>query len=429
MMEKLVEGYYDCYPGVVQRMYFCCGVYVPTFPALRKEYGELLVSCGLIGEAVKIFEELELWDNLIFCYRLLEKKAAAVDLIKSRLSQMPNDPKLWCSLGDVTNSDTCYEKALEVSNNRSARAKRSLARSAYNRGDYETSKILWESAMALNSMYPDGWFALGAAALKARDIDKALDGFTRAVQLYPENGEAWNNIACLHMIKKRNKEAFIAFKEALKFKRNSWQLWENYSHVALDTGNIGQALEAVQQVIDMTNNKRVDAELLERIMQEVERRASNSHSESHHREADLVVEKSRETDHMVELIGKVLRQIVRGGTGADIWGIYARWHKIKGDFTMCSEALLKQVRSYQGSDLWKDKDKFIKFAQASLELSRIYMHISSTTNSRRELYAAEMHLKNTVKQAVNFSDTQEYRDLEACLDEVKTRLQSNSLLS
>lgn len=34
-----------------------------------REYAELLVSCGLIGEAVKIFEELELWDNLIFCYR------------------------------------------------------------------------------------------------------------------------------------------------------------------------------------------------------------------------------------------------------------------------------------------------------------------------------------------------------------------------
>lgn len=91
-----------------------------------------------------------------------------------------------CSLGDTTANDACYEKALEVSNNRSARAKvclciysclymfvfvfyiftlsyyenfkftfsflidlffsdrqRSLARSAYNRGDYETSKILW----------------------------------------------------------------------------------------------------------------------------------------------------------------------------------------------------------------------------------------------------------------------------------------------
>lgn len=34
-----------------------------------REYGELCVCCGLIGEAVKIFEDLELWDNLIFCYR------------------------------------------------------------------------------------------------------------------------------------------------------------------------------------------------------------------------------------------------------------------------------------------------------------------------------------------------------------------------
>lgn len=74
--------------------------------------------------------------------------------------------------------------------------------------------------------------------------------------------------------KKRSKEAFIAFKEALKFKlsllsfvvlfgisstavsncersskskikcsvgrRNSWQLWENFSQVAMDVGNINQ---------------------------------------------------------------------------------------------------------------------------------------------------------------------------------------------
>lgn len=34
--------------------------------------------------------------------------------------------------------------------------------------------------------------------LQARDTEKALDAFTRAVQLDPENGEAWNNIACLY---------------------------------------------------------------------------------------------------------------------------------------------------------------------------------------------------------------------------------------
>lgn len=40
-------------------------------------------------------------------------------------------------------------------------------------------------------------------------------------------------------------------------------------------------------------------------------------------------------------------QIVRSGAEADVWGLYARWHKMKGDLVMCSEALLKQVRSYQ----------------------------------------------------------------------------------
>ncbi|XP_058084717.1 uncharacterized protein LOC131232476 isoform X2 [Magnolia sinica] len=437
----IVQGIYESFPGAAQRICFAYDVYIPTIPALRKEYGELLVSSGMIGEALKIFEDLELWDNLIYCYRLLGKKAAAVELIKARLCDMPHDPRLWCSLGDVTNDDAYYDKALEVSNNRSARAKRSLARSAYNRGDYETSKVLWESAMALNSLYPDGWFALGAAALKARDIDKALEGFTRAVTLDPENGEAWNNIACLHMIKKKSKEAFIAFKEALKFRRTNWQLWENYSQVAMDIGNFNQALEATKTVLDLTNNKRIDAELLERLMVEMEVRSSrhdlssttvggpncaiqtspsNSSGDSlDNLPLESSMARSWETEHLMDLLGKVLQQIVRSGGGGDIWGLYARWYKIKGDLTMCSEALLKQVRSYQGSDLWHSEDRFKKFAHASLQLCKVYMEIASSTGSHRELAAAEMHLKNTIKQAVRFSDTDEFRDLQACLDQIK----------
>lgn len=27
------------------------------------------MRCGLIGEAIKEFEDLELWDNLIYCFR------------------------------------------------------------------------------------------------------------------------------------------------------------------------------------------------------------------------------------------------------------------------------------------------------------------------------------------------------------------------
>ncbi|KAK7410960.1 hypothetical protein VNO78_02233 [Psophocarpus tetragonolobus] len=447
MMDNLVKHIYESSPAVAERIAFSYAVYMPSIPALRKEYGLLLVRCGLIGEAVKEFENLELWDNLIYCYSLLEKKATAVELIRKRLSERPNDPTLWCSLGDTTTNDACYEKALEVSNNRSARAKRSLARSAYNRGDYEKSKILWESAMSMNSMYPEGWFALGAAALKARDKEKALDAFTRAVQLDPENGEAWNNIACLHMIKKKSKEAFIAFKEALKFKRNSWQLWENYSQVAVDIGNISQALEAVQMILDMTNNKRVDSELLERIIKEVEKQLSTSNvisdnkpktdqfrlldSGSEYQEqvsGGSVAGRSRETEQLLLLLKKVLQQIIKSGSGCgpDIWGLYAKWHRINGDLMMCSEALLKQVRSLQGFGTWKDQDRFKKFAKASLELCQVYMEIFSSSGSIKQLSAADMHLKNVIRQGESFSDTEEFRNLQACYDEVKIKLQLNS---
>lgn len=39
------------------------------FSCELREYGELLISCGLLGEALNVFKDLELWDNLIYCYR------------------------------------------------------------------------------------------------------------------------------------------------------------------------------------------------------------------------------------------------------------------------------------------------------------------------------------------------------------------------
>ncbi|GJU97538.1 hypothetical protein Tco_1326809 [Tanacetum coccineum] len=102
-----------------------------------------------------------------------------------------------------------------------------------------------------------------------------------------------------------------------------------------------------------------------------------------------------------------------------MFGESARWHKLKGDLAMCSEALLKQVRSYQESELWKEKERFVKFARASLELCKVYVEISSRNGGRRELFAAEMHLKSTVKQAaLSFSETEEFISLQAFLEKV-----------
>ena len=54
-------------------------------PVLRKELGEQLVAAGLVGAAMTLFEELELWDALILCYRLLQKNVQAEELVHKRL--------------------------------------------------------------------------------------------------------------------------------------------------------------------------------------------------------------------------------------------------------------------------------------------------------------------------------------------------------
>ncbi len=61
------------------------GVLCPLRAALRKELGEQLLSTGLVGAAMGLFEEEELWDSLIICYRLLQKLPQAQQLVQARL--------------------------------------------------------------------------------------------------------------------------------------------------------------------------------------------------------------------------------------------------------------------------------------------------------------------------------------------------------
>ena len=51
----------------------------------------------------------------------------------------------------------------------------------------------------MNPLHAEGWFALGFCALKTADTARAAQAFTRAAQQDPDNGEAWNNLAAVHL--------------------------------------------------------------------------------------------------------------------------------------------------------------------------------------------------------------------------------------
>ncbi|KAL2644533.1 hypothetical protein R1flu_012120 [Riccia fluitans] len=477
MMEQLADTIRKGDLKVSQRMRYAFCVPFPLSTTLLKEYAEMMVSFGLIGEALKLFEDLEMWNSLIDCYCLLGKKAAAADLIRERLKVQPEDPRLWCSLGDVIMDDECYHKAWEFSGHHFARAQRSLARTAYSKHKYTESVQHWELALALNPLHPDGWFALGSSAIKSKNLDKAVYAFTRQVQLDPENGESWNNIAAINMQRKRSKEAFVAFQQALKLKRNSWQMWENFAHVALDVANFRQALIALEKVLDLSEDKRVDSISYRRLIEELEirkgfrerpemaldtdssvrentntdagaedelesfaslrlpvQKASSSvddlpsgdidQDSSSDRQGDNQA-KDKETELLLEKTGKLLSRIVaKGQGGGEVWGLKARWHRILGDTTMWMEALLKQLRAYQGSKWQSSRENFEVFASVCLQLCEAYIGSAVQSSSKRELSAAQMLLRNTIKQAEPFTDTQQYKDLDSSLLKVQSLMEA-----
>jgi hypothetical protein len=88
--------------------------------------GERFVSLGIIRSALEIFERLEMWDDVVSCYQMLEKEKEAEAVVRRQLELNPRSPKLICLLGDIKKDPKYYEEAWALSDGHYARAMRSL---------------------------------------------------------------------------------------------------------------------------------------------------------------------------------------------------------------------------------------------------------------------------------------------------------------
>ena len=257
VLEDLVRGLDAPVPSASARQRFAHSTWFPPSSKLRKELGDCLIALGMVGPALELFEEIELWDALVVCLGLLGKKQAAADVVRRRLAEDANDAKLWCALGDALDDESHYEKALEVSGGRSARACRSLARGAAAREDWPRAARFWSDAMRLNPLFPEGWFSCGYALLKAQREDEALSAFVQCTQADAENGQAWNNVAALNIRRGRFDAAHVALREATKQIRNNWQTWENLAMVSAKVGHFQQSARALVRVMELTDGAQL----------------------------------------------------------------------------------------------------------------------------------------------------------------------------
>ena len=268
-MQEAADAHAASSPSFARRVWLSFSVWFPTRLQMQKELGESLISMGLVGEGMRLFETMELWDSLISCYILLGKRPAGEALVKQRLQSSPDDPRLMNSLGDLTGDPSHYERAWEASGGRNVRSMRSLARHASRKKEWTLSRERWEKALRINPIHTQGWFELGYACMQLRDTNRALQAFTRCTQLDGSNAHAWNNIAALSIQSGRMDLAYSALNETVKHSNEDWHMWLNLAHASVKTRNFGSALRALNRVMDLTNGTKLDVEILEWMMDDL----------------------------------------------------------------------------------------------------------------------------------------------------------------
>ncbi|XP_033735526.1 tetratricopeptide repeat protein 27-like isoform X3 [Pecten maximus] len=227
---------------------------------VKKELAELFLSLGAVGSALDVYEQLQLWEHVIACYKRLGKMEKAETLIREQLA-IKATPSLWCYLGDVTRDITHYEKAWEMSNHRSARAMRCMAYHYFAHEDFEKSLECFEKSLKINSLQVAVWFTCGCTALSAKQFKKAVHAFKMCINIDYDNFEAWNNMATAYVQLKEKKKALKVLSEATKYNYENWKLWENVLIVATDCADINRAVLAYNRILDI-KDKWGDGEVL-----------------------------------------------------------------------------------------------------------------------------------------------------------------------
>lgn len=186
-------------------------VYPPRWEML-KDLGNRYANCGILMSAAELFTQIELWDDVVECYRRAGRAGKAEEIVRERLG-IQETPRMWAALGDLTQDPTYWEKAVVLSKGRFSTALVALGAYYFEKGDVVKAAEYYEKSLEVRMIAPAVWFRLGTINMQLHKWDNALRAFSRVVQLEPEEHEAWANVAAIHMRNKNPSEAYPALNE------------------------------------------------------------------------------------------------------------------------------------------------------------------------------------------------------------------------
>ncbi|KAK5112358.1 hypothetical protein LTR62_004321 [Meristemomyces frigidus] len=293
--------------SVTERLRYIFQLASPSRWELEAELATRWVSLGGLRSALEIYERLEMWAEAALCFAATEQETKARNMVRRQLYHatsgsdraavegeqwegaerlpMPADaPRLYCILGDLDHSVDMYEKAWGVSHQRYARAQRSLGRHYMTEKNPLKAAEAYAKSLKANQLHHPSWFALGCAYLELAQFPKAVEAFSRCVQLDDNDAEGWSNLGAallrcepdeheaveapaplsdeddisnVHDLKSRQRknrqDALKALKRAATLKHDSYRIWDNVLTVAASVvpPDYISVLAAQKRIIDL----------------------------------------------------------------------------------------------------------------------------------------------------------------------------------
>ena len=240
-------------------IYSCCS---KPFWNVEGELVTLLKSLGSTKAALESALRLKLWEDVIECYHALQLRHKAAEVIRDQL-KIKETPLLYCMLGDATDELEHYHKALEMTNNKSSRAYRSLGYYYYFRKEYKTCIDFMTKSVALNGFQKQLLLRLGYAATMDENWEIAASAYRKYCVLETDNFEAWNNLSNAYIKLGQKSRAWKVLQEAVKCDYDNWKVWDNIMLVSTDCAHFEEVIKAYNRILDIkAGDKHVDNEVL-----------------------------------------------------------------------------------------------------------------------------------------------------------------------
>ncbi|CAI2348962.1 unnamed protein product [Caenorhabditis sp. 36 PRJEB53466] len=371
---------------------------LPPFWQSSVLLAEILKSLGCTSEALLILERLEMWDGVVECYKQLGQIDKAETLIRRLIEQKPEDSMLQVYLGDITRNPEYFLKAIELSNDRNARAHRSLGHLLLMDKKFEEAYKHLRRSLELQPIQLGTWFNAGYCAWKLENFKESTQCYHRCVSLQPDHFEAWNNLSAAYIRYGQKEKAWKLLQEALKYNYEHQNVWENFMLLSVDVGAFSQAIAAYHRLLDM-NKRGADDEVLELIAGQILKREGELKEE----EAEEKTELKKEKEEMVKLLARISAN--HQTLSPKTLRVYALLKKptelsaeTRTEFEKYVQLMEKSLAAANGKLTWpKEENLAVNVVETAMQLAEDRLKLARFINSETSVKEASAKVRLSLR--------------------------------